>query len=104
MNVRPVIARTRGPGEAPAQARTRNLTCEAVRQADCASRRPPADYCSDKCRIREFDRRRVKKSGLGGDTGGPTKCIKIAKRNQCPAEGKNPVEHPYFGPFERNRH
>jgi hypothetical protein len=80
MNVRPLIARPGGSSEDRAQARTRNLTCRLCGKpiVHRAGRRPT--YCSDKCRIREFDRRRVKKSGLGGDTGGPTKRTKLASK------------------------
>ena len=76
----PLIARSRGSGEARAQARTRNLTCERCGKSFThrAGRRP--SYCSDRCRLREFGRRRVRKAGLGGDTGGPTKRTKIASK------------------------
>lgn len=80
MNVRPLIARPGGSSEARAQARTRNLTCGLCGKpiVHRSGRRPT--YCSDRCQLRKFDRGGVKKSGLGGDTGGPTKCIKIANK------------------------
>ena len=80
MNVRPLIARPGGSSEARAQARTRNLTCRLCGKpiVHRSGRRPT--YCSDRCRLRKFDRGRVKKAGLGGDTGGPTKRIKIVNK------------------------
>ena len=62
---RPLIARPGGPSEARAQARTRNLTCRRCGKpiVHRGGRRPT--YCSDKCGIREFDRRRVKKAAWG---------------------------------------
>ena len=94
----PLIARTREPGEARAQARTRNLLCERCGKSFThrAGRRP--SYCSDRCRLREFGRRRVKKALLGGDTGGPTKRTKIANENNALQRAKIQSSTRILGP------
>jgi hypothetical protein len=79
-------------------ARTRNLTCRRCGKpiVHRAGRRPT--YCSDRCRLREFDRRRVKKACLGGDTGGPTKRAKLASKINALQRAKIRSSTPILGP------
>ena len=81
-----------------ARARTRNVTCGRCGKpfTHRGGRRPI--YCSDKCRVREFGRRRVKKALLGGDTGGPTKRTKIANENNALQRAKIQSSTRILGP------
>jgi hypothetical protein len=88
MTAGPMISRTR----------TRQLGCESCGKpiVHRAGRRP--SYCSDRCRLREFGRTRVRKSLLGSDTGAPTKHTKIASRNNALQRAKIQSSTRILGP------
>ena len=61
-----------------------------------AGRRPR--YCSARCRMREFGKRRSRKASLGGDTGAPTKCQKIPSNNNTLRRAKIQSSTRVLGP------
>jgi hypothetical protein len=80
------------------QPRTRQLDCESCGKpiVHRAGRRPT--YCSDRCRLREFGRRRVRKSLRGGDTGRPTKRTRTASKNNALQRAKIQSSTRILGP------
>jgi endogenous inhibitor of DNA gyrase (YacG/DUF329 family) len=75
------IPHARRRDESRARARTRKLDCASCGKPTThhAGRRP--NYCSARCRMREFGKGRSRKAFLGGDTRAPTKRQKIHSNN-----------------------
>ena len=84
--------------ESRAHARTRKLNCASCGKpiTHHAGRRP--SYCSARCRMHEFGKRRSRKAFLGGDTRAATKRQKIASNSNALQRAKIRSSTPILGP------